>query len=56
MLFDQDQGGNPVQHTTKNNFHCCNRLSGYRLRRGTLISSSDSVESVIGRILKVIDV
>ena len=48
MLFVQDQDGQYYPAPEKLVLTEANKLSGYRLRRGTMISSSDSARSVIG--------
>ena len=48
MLFVQDQDGQYRPAPEKLVLTEANKLSGYRLRRGTMISSSDSARSVIG--------
>lgn len=48
MLFVQDQDGQYLPAPEKLVLTEANKLSGYRLRRGTMISSSDSARSVIG--------
>ncbi len=48
MLFVQDQDGHYSPAPEKLVLTEANKLSGYRLRRGTMISSSDSARSVIG--------
>jgi len=48
MLFVQDQDGQYSPAPKKLVLTEANKLSGYRLRRGTLIVSSDAAKSVIG--------
>ena len=48
MLFVQDQDGQYYPAPEKLVLTEANKLSGYRLRRGTMISSSDSARSVLG--------
>lgn len=48
MLFVQDQDGQYYPASEKLVLTEADKLSGYRLRRGTMISSSDSARSVIG--------
>jgi DNA repair protein RadC len=48
MLFVQDQDGQYSPAPEKLVLTEANRLSGYRLRRGTMIASSDAAKSVIG--------
>ena len=48
MLFVQDQDGQYYPAPEKLVLTEANKLSGYRLRHGTMISSSDSARSVIG--------
>ena len=48
MLFVQDQDGHYRPAPEKLVLTEANRLSGYRLRRGTLIASSENAKSAIG--------
>jgi len=48
MLFVQDQDGRYTPAPEKLVLIEANKLSGYRLRRGALISSSEDAKSVIG--------